>query len=75
VFIGLLLEQFSEKKKYKNVRHFRRCKWRKFFGEWFVIVGVFIEAVTGGFLAIDDFITFIIASDSTNKPNFNLNLH
>lgn len=53
VFIGLLMERFSEKDPYKNLSDFRRCKSRKVCGEWFVIGGIVIEIVVGIFSAID----------------------
>jgi hypothetical protein len=43
VLVGLLMEQFSEKKWHKNIDDFRCCKSRKFWGEWFVIFGIVIE--------------------------------
>ncbi len=53
VFVGLLLERFSEKDWNKNVSDFRRCKSRKICGEWFVIAGIVVEIGVGILSAID----------------------
>ncbi|HSY74288.1 MAG TPA: hypothetical protein VK810_02365 [Dongiaceae bacterium] len=54
VFVGLLLEKFSEKKWYKNTNHFRCCEFRKSLGEWFVLGGVFVEIAVAVLFAIND---------------------
>jgi len=53
VFVGLLMERFSEKDWNKNVSDFRRCKAKKICGEWFVIAGIVVEIGVGIFSAID----------------------
>jgi len=53
VFVGLLMELFSEKDWHNNLSDFRHCKFRKVCGEWFVIGGIVIEIVVGIFSAID----------------------
>jgi hypothetical protein len=53
VFVGLLLEQFSEKDWYNSLSDSRRCKSRKFWGEWIVIGGIVVEIGVGVFSAID----------------------
>lgn len=55
VFVGLLLEKFSEKKEwYKNINHFRRCEFRKSLGEWLVIGGIFVEIAVAVAFAVND---------------------
>lgn len=54
VLIGLLMEQFSEKKWHKNINDFRGCKRRKFWGEWLVITGILVEIIVAGWSAKEE---------------------
>lgn len=54
VVIGLLMEHFGEKDWYKDTSHFSRSKKIRFYGEWFVIIGVGIEVLVAGYTAVGE---------------------
>jgi hypothetical protein len=63
VFVGLLMERFSEKDWHQNLSDFRRCKSISVCGEWIVMVGILIEIGVGIFSAID-----VWETEPSNRP-------
>jgi hypothetical protein len=63
VFVGLLMERFSEKEWHKNLSDFRRCKSTNVWGEWIVMVGILIEIGVGIFSAIE-----VWENEPANRP-------
>ena len=74
VLVGLVMEKFFEKPKYRSVTDFRKSKSRKGFGEWLVIIGVGVEIVSAIVLALRGEIenkhitTEQAALEPTNQP-------
>ena len=79
VFVGLLMERFSEKDWHKNLSDFRRSKSRMVWGEWIVIAGIVVEIGVGIFSAVDAWQTrqMAIKDDPLNQPisEISANLH